>query len=242
MGTIEKIKSDGFIKLSNIIEGPVFNKKFEIESKLLEGRSLEEAHLLIDPSKANDLRLESLKLVNMDKEFRNEVLHHLGNECEILLGSDLAIQKSFNIVCKFPNDPTYQIPLHSDTWSGNSPFEINLWIPLTKSYGDNSMFIFSPEKWSQIRQKSHWQENNLSTFMTKHSKEAQIIEASPGDAIIFWSHLPHGNDVHCSDITRWSLNIRIKNLFTPYGHKGLGDYFIPLKISPFHQMVLGEYR
>ena len=37
-------------------------------------------------------------------------------------------------------------PLHSDTWSGDSPFESVLWIPLVNCYNTKSMFILNSKK------------------------------------------------------------------------------------------------
>ena len=37
--------------------------------------------------------------------------------------------------------------------------------------------------------------------------------------------------------TRWSLNIRFKNLFTPFGERNLLDYFEILKTSPITNLL-----
>ena len=35
------------------------------------------------------------------------------------------MQKSLNLSIQFPKDDSSLLPIHSDVWSGDSPFEIN---------------------------------------------------------------------------------------------------------------------
>ena len=40
-----------------------------------------------------------------------------------------------------PNDDSSLLPVHSDTWAGDSPFEIVVWLPLVDCKESQSMFI-----------------------------------------------------------------------------------------------------
>ena len=40
-----------------------------------------------------------------------------------------------------PDDSSSVLDIHSDSWSGESPFQLNLWFPLTATEGTNSMFL-----------------------------------------------------------------------------------------------------
>ena len=51
------------------------------------------------------------------------------------------MQKNINLSIQFPNDDSSLLPIHSDVWSGDSPHEINLWIPLVDCYKTKSMYI-----------------------------------------------------------------------------------------------------
>ena len=37
------------------------------------------------------------------------------------------MQRNINLSIQFPNDKGSLLPVHSDVWSGDSPYEINLW-------------------------------------------------------------------------------------------------------------------
>ena len=43
------------------------------------------------------------------------------------------------------------LPLHSDVWSGDSPYEIVVWLPLVNCFGTKSMFILPPNKYHKLK-------------------------------------------------------------------------------------------
>ena len=55
------------------------------------------------------------------------------------------IQTKLNLSIQMPNDETSVLDIHSDCWSADSPFQLNVWIPMTKAYKTNSMFILNKD-------------------------------------------------------------------------------------------------
>ena len=53
------------------------------------------------------------------------------------------MQKNINLSIQLPNDKSSLLPIHSDVWSGDSPYEINLWIPLVNCFKTKSMYILN---------------------------------------------------------------------------------------------------
>ena len=51
------------------------------------------------------------------------------------------MQNNINLSIQFPNDNSSLLPIHSDVWSGDSPYELNLWIPLVNCFKTKSMYI-----------------------------------------------------------------------------------------------------
>ena len=45
-----------------------------------------------------------------------------------------------------PNDSSSLLPLHTDTWSGVSPYEIVVWFPLVDCYKTKTMYILPANK------------------------------------------------------------------------------------------------
>ena len=74
---------------------------------------------------------------------------------------------------------------------------------------------------------------NSETKFQKFSKlKGSNFPVKFGEALIFSTDNFHYIPINETNKTRWSLNIRFKNLFTPYGERNLLDYFEILKTSP----------
>ena len=62
-----------------------------------------------------------------------------------ILGSDLLIQTKLNLSIQMPGDKNSILKSHIDSQSGDSVFQLVVWVPLTNAYETNSMFIHSKE-------------------------------------------------------------------------------------------------
>jgi sporadic carbohydrate cluster 2OG-Fe(II) oxygenase len=206
---------------------------------LLDLKNIDDLHLHISPASVNDFRLKMISEINQHKIIEDLKEKH-AEFLQELLGRDLAMQKHVNLVLSLPNDETSQIPLHSDVWTGHSPFELNLWIPLNDVESEMSMFILPLPAWRNYSKKEEIKNSTLKKILKEINPELYYVKMNAGNTFVFWHHLPHGNHKHQFPKTRWSLNIRVKNLFTPYGEKSFGEYFVPWKKSELTEMVLSE--
>ena len=55
------------------------------------------------------------------------------------------MQKRINLSIQLPNDSSSLLPVHSDVWSGDSPYEVVVWLPFVDCYKTKSMFILPPK-------------------------------------------------------------------------------------------------
>ena len=71
--------------------------------------------------------------------------------------------------------------------------------------------------------------------MKKNQKKMKWIDVKKGEAIIFSPNCLHGNVINKEKYTRWSINIRYKNLFSPYtnyrNEKQIGSFYKPLTVK-----------
>ena len=63
-------------------------------------------------------------------------------------------------------------------------------------------------------------------------KDLIWLKVNYGEILVFDQSLHHGNIVNREKETRWSMNIRFKGLFTPYGDKKIGEFFEPITLKP----------
>ena len=69
-------------------------------------------------------------------------------------------------------------------------------------------------------------------------RKVKWIKINYGQVLIFNQSLPHGNRVNRETETRWSLNCRFKNIFSPYGDKKIGEFFEPITLRAASEIGL----
>ena len=110
-------------------------------------------HKNIKQNKLNDLRLKIIDLINKDKKFRLNYFLAAKDILYKLVGNELSMQTRINLSIQTPKDSSSLLPLHSDIWSGDSPFEVVIWIPLVDVYKTKSMYILPPKEYKKIEKK-----------------------------------------------------------------------------------------
>jgi len=193
---------------------------------------LNNIHKYISASELNDFRLEIIRSINSIEKFREMYFLVARSYLESLVGNELSMQLRVNLSIQLPNDGSSLLPIHSDVWSGDSPFEVVVWMPLVNCYKSKSMYILPSEKYAEFHKEF---KNNTSSdseeLFQNIKKQIQWLDVSYGKILIFDQGLPHGNRVNEEIETRWSLNCRFKSVFTPYGDKKIGEFFEPITLK-----------
>ena len=189
----------------------------------------------------NDLRLSTIQDFNLLKSITDRLYEATNGAIDKIVGTDLAVQKNINLSFQLPNDTSSLLPIHSDVWSGNSPFEAVLWIPFVDVSKSKSMYIL-PRKYSlKYHDEEVLKQVDLGKIYEIEKENFIWPNVKFGQAIIFSHALLHGNITNEEDTTRFSLNLRFKTLTSPYGSKSLGDYFIPFRMTPISELAWGLY-
>jgi sporadic carbohydrate cluster 2OG-Fe(II) oxygenase len=209
------------LKGSNVLKGvdkfiEVVKEGVNLADPNLCGVELFDLHKKLSISKVNAVRLASFKHLNANPGLYDSVLDLVaGERLREILGPDLLVQTKLNLSIQLPGDEGSQLDLHSDCWSGDTPFQVNLWIPLTPCFASNSMFLLSEGKSLDcirlISKDMTLDRNFLSSFVS----EEDFLFLEKGEVIIFNPGLVHGNVPNKTDQTRVSINVRFKNLFSP---------------------------
>lgn len=195
---------------------------------------------LVSPATVNQLRVVVMAHLGDDPAVRRCIADAARPWLESLVGNELAMQRRPNLSVQLPGDADSALPLHADTWSGHSPFEIVVWLPLVDCWGTKSMYLVPPpvatELWPRFIERGGRTTEDLFDAV---ADDVVWIEAAFGQVVLFDQSLPHGNLTNRESTTRWSLNCRFTGLFTPYADKGLGDFFTPVSVRPVTARALG---
>ena len=126
-------------------------------------------------------------------------------------------------------------------WSGDSPFQVVLWVPLTNSVSTNAMFLLKPSLSLEAYSRSRSGElKSMKDIHAQYSNAFEPIEVKFGEVLLFDSNCLHGNQLNTTKSTRWSLNCRFTSLLAPAisPERRLGPYYTPLVVRPATQMGL----
>ena len=171
----------------------------------------------------NALKLATMQRMNSDRHAR-EAYYRLAESLLVsLIGNELAMQKRFNLNIQVPFDDTSLLPVHADTWTGDSAYQLVLWVPLTDCYRTKSMYILPPGE-------PYTLEGSAEDVWLRIKDRVKFLDVKYGEVLLFNPTLPHGNRVNVEDSTRWSLNCRFKSVWSPYAVKGAGEHFEPITL------------
>ena len=196
---------------------------------------LDKIHKKITIEELNDFRLNIFKKLNTDKGFKNNIFNSAETFIIESVGNEL-VCSDMNLSIQFPRDNSSLLDMHTDFFSGESIFQINLWVPFVAVKKTQSMFIINPLDSLVILKKI--KKNKLLNFkkiLQIYKKKMKWINLKKGEAILFSANCLHGNILNEEKNTRWSINVRYKNLYSPYtnldNEKKIGSFYKPLSLK-----------
>lgn len=176
-----------------------------------------------------------------------------------LLGRDIHIQSKPFLRISRPGMPDDNIGLHRDTWYGDTPYEISVWIPFTDTDEGNALRVApGSHLWSEAAHPVERFDGSVEKGSVKHS--LGFIHGAPkrlrdpaatipvpvkvGQMIVFSLALLHGQEVNRSTRTRVSMDFRLTNSFAPVKFSRSRDehYYRSLSASPVSQVAERYYE
>lgn len=229
--SLEWIKNFYLKSINNILD--VNNKDSDL---------LNNFHKYIKVKDLNEFRLKLISSINKSNFFRKNYYNVASEYLQILVGNELVMQRNINLSIQLPNDSSSLLDMHADTWSGDSPYEVVVWLPLVDCYKSKSMYILKSKKYDKFLKnfELHHTKKNFNLFKSI-KKDLTWLNVNFGEVLIFNQCLPHGNIINKINETRWTNNCRFKSIFTPYGDKKIGEFFQPITLRAASKIGM-EYK
>jgi sporadic carbohydrate cluster 2OG-Fe(II) oxygenase len=194
---------------------------------------LNNTHKYVSAKQLNSLRVNVISALMGQKNFRQHVYHIAKELLDKIVGNELVMQRGIGLSVQLPQDSSSLLNVHSDTWSGDSPFEVVVWTPLVDCFKTKTMFICTPERSAEVNHNfSRYQKLNNAEFIRELEPDLTFLDVPFGSVLIFNQNQLHGNVVNGESETRWSMNCRFKSAFSPYCDKKLGEFFEPINLKP----------
>jgi sporadic carbohydrate cluster 2OG-Fe(II) oxygenase len=192
---------------------------------------LDHVHQKVTADRVNDLRLHVIQGMNSQAWLRQAYFTTARRTIETIVGNELCMQRRVNLSVQLPGDESSVLASHADVWSGDSPFEVVLWIPLVDCAGTKSMFLAPPaiDAEIQARLASH---GSVERAFSHYQDQVRFLDIPYGHVLLFNQNLMHGNRLNTTGETRWSMNCRFKSIMSPYADKKLGEFFEPITLRP----------
>jgi len=176
----------------------------------------------------NEKRSLLIGQVNNGFQITESIYKAFKTSINFLLGPDILGQKFANITIQKPLD-NYPTCAHRDS-PPNSHYEIVIWAPMTDAYSTKSMSVV-PKEQSKLLANSISESKSMVEFTKNASDICYTPKVDFGQALLFHPSLFHLSHTNEEKETRLSLNIRFKNLYSPFGLKDPGLFFSPIEIS-----------
>jgi sporadic carbohydrate cluster 2OG-Fe(II) oxygenase len=206
------------------------------------GRFLDNIHRHVSVDRLNDLRLALMNAMKQEKWLRPAYFALGRRALEIIVGNELAMQRNINLSIQLPNDDSSLLPLHSDVWAGDSPYEVVLWVPYVNCHGTKAMYFCEADVDARVQPNlKDYRGKTAEDIYQAVAKNAPFIDVPYGEVLLFTQNIMHGNRVNVENETRWSSNCRFKSALSPYADKKLGEFFEPITLRPATRLGLG-YR
>jgi len=191
--------------------------------------ALQYLHDIIQPREGllvenlNIHRLKVIEALNNSDRSRLAYFCLAQNLLFTLIGNELAMQKKFNLSIQLPHDASSLLQVHADSWAGDSPYQLVLWTSFCDCTRTKSMYILPPREPFSV-------EGSSEDVYQRIKDRVKFLDVKYGEIVVFNPTLPHGNRVNEEEGTRWTINCRFKNLWSPYAGKGLGTDFEPITL------------
>ncbi|NDF88673.1 MAG: hypothetical protein EB108_06645 [Actinobacteria bacterium] len=199
------------------------------------------SHKYVPNDRLNDLRLTIFAEINKHSDIRQRYFSLARQTLATLVGNELAMQNKVNMSVQQPDDESSVLPMHSDIWTGDSPFQVVLWVPLTDASDTNSMFFLPPNESREARHRVAAGEFKSMDQIERAYHSQMITMVVPhGKVLIFDSNCLHGNVLNETKTARWSINCRFTGLLTPFTNpeRRLGTYYLPITTRAATKMGL----
>jgi sporadic carbohydrate cluster 2OG-Fe(II) oxygenase len=194
---------------------------------------------LVPVARLNAFRLQVIGAMNAAPWLRTAYFAVARRTLESVAGNELCMQRRVNLSIQLPDDDSSLLPIHADVWSGDSPFEVVLWIPLVNCQRSKSMYLLPPEPATRLQAEMHqYAERGAEALFQDYEADLAWMNVPYGHFLLFNQNLPHGNRVNQEPDTRWSMNCRFKGVFTPYADKKLGEFFEPITLRAISRIGL----
>jgi len=228
-----------------------------LKSKISHDLSLETYHNYVKSSDEHKKhQFDVFERVN-EKGLHKKIIEDNLDQWVSILGPDIDIQSFCYVRSARPGKYEDNIGYHRDTFYGNSAYETSSLFVLTNNHEEGVIKLAKgSHKWGELKYekvisesvKKGSNENKMGFLyepkILDHSYSSGLapVKSKVGECLLFNLGALHGLEVNNDDITRWSIDFRVKSAFSPISKTLRKDYYMPLRRGALTSAAMEYYR
>ena len=197
------------------------------KEKFPQVETLENIHLILNPMEITELTLHvqdrflDAEIAEMFDNFANTYIKSLIGNNEYLIKR----QPTLNVVIPNQADVGRRLPFHQGIFYDNGRGQGTIWMPLTKCYDSNSMWVVDLDVSRKITEDVINFKWSVERFEEECMKYAYPVTLEPGQAHLFNQEIMHGNINNNTDITRMAIDWHVLIKGEEYHRRLPGGFF-----------------
>lgn len=175
----------------------------------------------------------------------------------LLFGEDIDVQANLYIRIARPHSELDNIGLHRDTDYGNSAYEMSVSLPLIDQVEGCGLNILPASHLKTEHEVEHFERQDVEKGTPKNEmgflyapkkiigldeSHLTCISLPFGSGLGFTLGLVHGQKVNTTNMTRWSIDFRVKNSFHPVSRNLKLGYYTRLNTSAITEIAQQYYK
>lgn len=198
-----------------------------IKEKFPQVITLETIHETVDPSQIAGLCLHVQRafgrkenMILLDQFAEEYIAPKLGRRRYL-------IKRQPTLNCVIPEQVKHarRLPFHQGIFYNNGVGMATMWMPLTKAFGTNSMYIANLEDSRNLTKEVIDKKLNLDEFERKCLQVCSPVEKCPGEVHLFTQEHIHGNVNNETGVTRCAIDWHVLPEGEEYNGREPGGFF-----------------
>ncbi len=219
--------------------------------------TLENYHLIdVDKERHDEFQYQLFTRINESQCHRQFVKDNI-TFFTSLFGPDLDVQTNTYVRVARPGSESDNIGMHRDTDYGNSAYEVSMTFPLVNQEEGCGISVipkshlFTEHEFEQVNREDveRGTFKNEMGFLYAPKKllnlqedKIKCVSLPFGSALGFTLGLIHGQKSNTSNMTRWSIDFRVKNSFHPMSKNLKQGYYSSFNDSSVNKLAKDYYK
>lgn len=162
-----------------------------------------------------------------------------------LIGTDnylIKRQPTLNLVLPNQTKTHRRLPFHQGIWYNNGVGMRTIWMPITKAFGTNSMYVVDHEASKNISEQTKQKKLNQAQFESLCIEHSRPVELQPGQAHLLHQEHLHGNVNNTTGKTRLAIDWHLLPKGLQHGRRLPGGFFkFPGDYGETRKLPAGRY-